>query len=179
MKFGVSLALLSTIVFLVTSKFIRKRARLSVSFFAGCSASLLVSFTVVILNFLRADDWKFYLGLAEFVFLLVICLVEFILRLKHCIKAKTDATDNYLKKISRGLQIRAVAFFYSFNEVSRLDSVVQDKYLTKELWEELTKYRNSGMFERGKDREILGNKDIVGKYININNGIRVTPNQPV
>ena len=54
---------------------------------------------------------------------------------------------------------------------------MQDKYLTKEFWEELTKYRKSGMFDRGKDRQILGNKDVFGKYINVYDGLRVTPNQ--
>jgi len=165
--------------FSVSFKYVRRRTRLKFGLLASLIIGLFSTLSMLIITFWRSDDWKFYLALAEFIFLVVVCLVEFLLRLNHCIEAKTGPADNYLKRISRGLQIRAVAFFYSFDEVSRLNSVVQDKYLTKELWEELTKYRNSGMFERGKDREILGNKDVIGKYINVNNGIRVTPNQPV
>ncbi len=164
--------------FSVSFNFVRRRARLKFGLLASLIVGLFSTLFVLILTFWRSDDWKFYLCIGEIVFLVVICLVEFFLRLTHRNKPNTGLEDNYLKKVSRSLQIRAVAFFYSFDEVSRLNSAVQDKYLTKEFWEELTEYRNSGMFERGKNREIQGNKDVIGKYINVNNGIRVTPNQP-
>ena len=178
MKFGVSLALLLTIVFLVTFKFIRKRARLSTSLFAGCSASLLVLFTVVILNFLRADDWKFFIGLSLLVLIFAILSLEFLLRLYQHFESKLALTSEQNNFGNDGIQLKAAAFYNSFAYVSQLESAKRDHFLTKDFWEELTKYRTEGMFKRDKDQAITGNRDWKSKYINVIDGIRHTPNQP-
>jgi len=172
------LSLIFVITFLVTFKFVRRRARLKFGFLASLTIGLFSTLFVLILTFLQSNNWKFYLGLAEIIFAVFVCVVEFLLRLAHRIEVSLGQTDDYLKRVSKGLQIRAAAFFYSFDQVSGLDSARADKHLTKEFWEELTTYRTNGMFERGKDREILGNKDVSGRYINVLNGMRVTPNQP-
>ena len=163
--------------FSVSFNFLKRRARLKVGLLASLIASLLSTLFILFFSFLWSGDWKFYLGLVVTFFLVVVCLVELLLRIAHRGEVQLSLADNYLKEVSGGLQLRAVAFFYSFKEVSSLNSVMQDKYLTKEFWEELTKYRKSGMFDRGKDRQILGNKDVFGKYINVYDGLRVTPNQ--
>jgi len=172
------LALVFVISFSVSFKFVRRRARLEFGLLASLITGLFSTLFVLILTFLQSHNWKFYLGLVEIIFVVIVCVVEFLLRLNYRIEVNLGPADDYLKKVSKGLQIRAAAFFYSFDQVSGLDSAMADKYLTKDFWEELTIYRTNGMFERGKDREILGNKDISGKYINVLNGMRVTPNQP-
>ena len=172
------LALIFVITFLGSFNFARRRARLKFGLIASLTIGLFSTLFVLVLTFLQSNDWKFYLGLAEIIFVVFVCVVEFLLRLTHRIEVSLGQADDYLKRISKGLQIRAAAFFYSFDQVSRLDSAKADKHLTKEFWEELTSYRTSGMFKRGKNREILGNKDVNGRFINVLNGMRVTPNQP-
>lgn len=106
-------------------------------------------------------------------------VIEFLLRLTHRIELKLGLVNENLEGANGGSQLKAAAFYNTFDYVSGLKSAIQDEFLTKEFWTELSKYRTDGMFERGKDQEILGNKDLKGMYINVINGIRATPNQPI
>ena len=178
MKLIISLALLLTIVFLVTFKFIHKRARLSTSLFSSCLASLLVLFAIVILNFLRSDDWKFFIGLSLPVLIFATLSLEFLLRLYQHLESKLALTSEQNKVGNNSVQLKAAAFYNSFEYVSQLEPAKRDQFLTKDFWEELTKFRTEGMFKRDKEKAIIGNSDWKSKYINVVNGIRHTPNQP-
>jgi hypothetical protein len=79
---------------------------------------------------------------------------------------------------SDGTQLKAAAFYNSFEYISQLDSAKVDQNLSCEFWDELTNYRNRGMFARDQFKTILGNADVKGKFINVLGGLRVTPDQP-
>lgn len=94
---------------------------------------MLISFTVLILNFLRADDWKFFIGLSLLVMIFAILSLEFLLRLYQNFESKLALTSEQNNIANDSIQLKAAAFYNSFEYVSQLESAKRDHFLTRDF----------------------------------------------
>ena len=124
------------------------------------------------------DGIQFVIGVATYLVLLVLLLVEVLLRTLDKLDAVESNTSDDTLVDSNGTQLKAAAFYNSFEYISRLESAKLDENLSREFWDELSAYRNRGMFARDSDKIIIGNADVNGKFINVINGLRQTPGHP-
>ena len=124
------------------------------------------------------DGIQFVIGVATYLVLLVLLLAEVLLRTLDKLDADENNTSDSTLVSSNGTQLKAAAFYNSFEYISRLESAKLDENLSREFWDELTAYRNRGMFARDSDKTIIGNADVDGKFINVINGLRQTPGHP-
>ena len=124
------------------------------------------------------DGIQFVIGVATYLVLLVLLLVEVLLRTLDKLDAVESNTSDDTLVDSNGTQLKAAAFYNSFEYISRLESAKLDENLSREFWDELSAYRNRGMFARDSDKIIIGNADVDGKFINVINGLRQTPGHP-
>jgi len=124
------------------------------------------------------DGIQFVIGVATYLVLLILLLAEVLLRTLDKLDADENNTSDSTLVNSNGTQLKAAAFYNSFEYISRLESAKLDENLSREFWDELTAYRNRGMFARDSDKTIIGNADVIGKFINVTDGLRYTPGQP-
>jgi len=166
------------LLFVGTFKYLIQRARVGPSLLGSLIISIIFLYLVCALVFLKMDGIQFVIGVATYLVLLVVLLVEVLLRTLDKLDAVESNTSDDTLVDSNGTQLKAAAFYNSFEYISRLESAKLDENLSREFWDELTAYRNRGMFARDSDKAIIGNSDVDGKFINVINGLRQTPGHP-
>ena len=164
--------------FLLSFQFLTKRARVLTSILGSLFFSVFFAFLVYVLSWIFEDGLEFLIGVATLLVIMVLLIIEFLLRVLENLDKSQSVSSNGNRLESDGTQLKAAAFYNSFDYISQLDSAKVDKNLNREFWDELTKYRNRGMFKRDQRKSILGNADVKGKFINVHSGLRVTPDQP-
>ena len=141
-------------------------------------ASIFFLYLLLALAFLAKDGFQFVFGVATYLVLTVLLIIELLLRaLDHMDKDEIRQSDT-IRLDSDGTQLKAAAFYNSFDYIKQLESAKVDENLSNEFWDELTEYRDRGMFARDFDKAITGNADVNGKFINVTEGLRYTPGQP-
>ena len=171
-------ALAVGLLFAGTFKYLIQRARVGPSLLGSLIISIVFLYLVCALIFLKMDGIQFVIGVATYLVLLVLLLVEVLLRTLDKLDAVESNTSDDTLVDSNGTQLKAAAFYNSFEYISRLESAKLDENLSREFWDELSAYRNRGMFARDSDKIIIGNADVNGKFINVINGLRQTPGHP-
>ncbi len=171
-------ALAVGLLFAGTFKYLIQRARVGPSLLGSLIISIVFLYLVCALIFLKMDGIQFVIGVATYLVLLVLLLVEVLLRTLDKLDAVESNTSDDTLVDSNGTQLKAAAFYNSFEYISRLESAKLDENLSREFWDELSAYRNRGMFARDSDKIIIGNADVDGKFINVINGLRQTPGHP-
>ena len=167
-----------SILFIGTFKFLTRRARIGPSLLGGLFASILFLYLVLALTFLTKDGFQFVIGISTYLVLLLILLVEVLLRTLDKLDKNEVKPSDKVRLESDGTQLKAAAFYNSFEYIKQLESAKVDENLSREFWDELTEYRDRGMFARDFDKAIIGNADVNGKFINVTDGLRYTPGQP-
>jgi hypothetical protein len=165
-------------LFVRTFKYLIQRARVGPSLLGSLIISIIFLYLGYALVFLTMDGIQFAIGVATYLVLLVLLLVEVLLRMLDKLDADESNTWDNTFVDRNGTQLKAAAFYNSFDYISQLESAKLDENLSREFWDELTAYRNRGMFARDSDKTIIGNADVDGKFINVVNGLRRTPGHP-
>ncbi len=178
MILGILWAFIASLLFFVAFRFLNQRARVGPSLLGGLFASLLFLYLVLALTFLTKDGFQFAIGVATYLVLIVLLIVELLLRTLDKLDKNEVKLSNKVRLESDGTYLKAAAFYNSFEYISRLESAKLDENLSSEFWDELTEYRDRGMFARDFDKVIIGNADADGKFINVINGLRQTPGHP-
>jgi len=171
----VVLALFLICIFWRSFIFLRKKARLKIRLLASLVASLIVSLIFVLLSFLTASGYKLVLGVFTLINLILLGVVESLLRVLLQLEKKVNQPQEPNGDDS---QVKAAAFYSSFDEIKNLEAVINDPTITEKFWAELMSYRISGMFKRDKNQVIIGNADVSGTNLNVVGGIRNTPGNP-
>ena len=169
------LALFIISIFWLTFLFLRNKARLKIRLLASLVASSIVSLVFVLLSFLTKSGYRLVLGVFSLVSLILLGVIECLLRILLRLEKKVSQPQESNGDDS---QVKAAAFYSSFDEVKNLEAVVNDPTITEKFWAELMSYRIRGMFKRDKNQVIVGNADISGTNLNVVGGIRNTPGNP-
>ena len=169
---------LTVFFFALSLRFLRKRARVLQSILGSLFFSIFFACLAYALSWIFEDGLEFVVGVATLLVITALLIIEFLLRVLEKLDKSQSVASEGNRLESDGTQLKAAAFYNSFDYISQLDSAKVDKNLSREFWEELTNYRNRGMFERDQRKTILGNADVKGKFINVRSGLRVTPDQP-
>ena len=169
---------LTVFFFALSLRFLTKRARVLQSILGSLFFSIFFACLAYALSWIFEDGLEFVIGVATLLVITALLIIEFLLRVLEKLDKSQSVSSEGNRLESDGTQLKAAAFYNSFDYISQLDSAKVDKNLSREFWEELTNYRNRGMFERDQRKTILGNADVKGKFINVHSGLRVTPDQP-
>ena len=172
------MAFITGLLFIGTFKFLSQRARVGPSFLGGLCASISFLYLVLALTFLTKDGFQFVIGISTYLVLLLLLLVEVLLRTLDKLDKNEVKPSDKVRLESDGTQLKAAAFYNSFEYIRQLESAKNDENLSSEFWEELTEYRDRGMFARDFNKVIISNADVNGKFINVTDGLRYTPGQP-
>ena len=148
------------------------------SFLGALFASIFFLYLVLALTLLTKDGFPFAIGFATYLILVVLLIVELLLRILNKLDKSEINLQDKVRLVSDGTQLKAAAFYNSFDYIKQLESAKNDENLSSEFWAELTQYRDRGMFARDFDKVIIGNADVNGKFINVTDGLRYTPSQP-
>ncbi len=178
MILGILWAFIASLLFFVAFRFFSQRARVGPSLLGGLFASLLFLYLVLALTFLTKDGFQFAIGVATYLVLIVLLIVELLLRTLDKLDKNQIKLSNKVRLESDGTHLKAAAFYNSFEYIRQLESAKVDENLSSEFWDELTEYRDRGMFARDFDKVIIGNADADGKFIKVINGLRQTPGHP-
>ena len=178
MTLGILWAFVTSVLFVGTFRFLSQRARLVPSFLGALFASIFFLYLVLALTLLTKDGFQFVIGVATYLVLVVLLIVELLLRTLDRLDKNEVTPSDKVHLESDGTQLKAAAFYNSFEYIKQLESAKNDENLSSEFWEELTQYRDRGMFARDFDKVIIGNADVNGKFINVTDGLRFTPGQP-
>ena len=171
-------AFASSVLYVCTFKYLTQRARVGTSLLGSLVFSIIFLYLIYAFVFLTMDGIRFVIGVATYLGFLLLLLVEVMLRTLDKLDADENNTSDSILVDSNGAQLKAAAFYNSFEYISCLESAKLDENLSREFWDELTAYRNRGMFARDSDKTIIGNADVDGKFINVINGLRQTPGHP-
>ena len=155
-----------------------QRARAVPSFLGALFASIFFLYLVLALTLLTKDGFQFVIGVATYLVLAVLLIIELLLRTLDRLDKNEVKPSDKVHLESAGTQLKAAAFYNSFEYIKQLESAKNDENLSSEFWEELTQYRDRGMFARDFDKAIIGNADVTGKFVNVTDGLRYTPGQP-
>ncbi len=166
------------VVFIGAFRFLSKRARVVPSFLGALLASIFFLYLVLALTLLTKDGFQFAIGFATYLILVVLLIVELLLRILNKLDKSEINLQDKVRLVSDGTQLKAAAFYNSFDYIKQLESAKNDENLSSEFWAELTQYRDRGMFARDFDKVIIGNAEVNGKFINVTDGLRYTPSQP-
>jgi lysophospholipase L1-like esterase len=169
---------LTVFFFALSLRFLTKRARVLQSILGSLFFSIFFACLAYALSWIFEDGLEFVIGVATLLVITALLIIEFLLRVLEKLDKSHSVSSEGNRLESDGTQLKAAAFYNSFDYISQLDAAKVDKNLSREFWEELTNYRNRGMFERDQRKTILGNADVEGKFINVHSGLRVTPDQP-
>ncbi|NDA37501.1 MAG: SGNH/GDSL hydrolase family protein, partial [Acidimicrobiia bacterium] len=148
------------------------------SFLGSLASSLFFSYLCYASTFLTKDGIKFAIGLSTFSLILLVFIIEFLLRVLERFETDSLSSIDAVHLESDGTQLKAAAFYNSYEYISKLDSAKADENLSGKFWSELSAYRRRGMFSRDRQGAIIGNADVSGEFINVVEGLRVTPSQP-
>jgi hypothetical protein len=169
---------LTAVFFALSLLFLTKRARVLPSILGSLFFSVFFACLFFALSWIFEDGLEFVVGVATLLVIMVLLIIEFLLRVLEKLDKSQSVSSGGNRLESDGTQLKAAAFYNSFEYISQLDSAKVDQNLSCEFWDELTNYRNRGMFARDQFKTILGNADVKGKFINVLGGLRVTPDQP-
>ena len=164
--------------FVVSLQFLTKRARIWPSILGSLFFSTVFLYLAYALSLMTKDGLQFAIGVATYLVIIVFLVIEFLLRVLEKLDKNQISPSDSVPLESDGTQLKAAAFYNSFEYISQLDSSKVDENVSREFWGELTAYRTRGMFARDRHKNILGNADVVGKFINVSGGLRLTPGQP-
>jgi lysophospholipase L1-like esterase len=169
---------LTVFFFALSLRFLTKSARVLPSILGSLFFSIFFACLAYALSWIFEDGLEFVIGVATLLAITALLIIEFLLRVLEKLDKSQSVSSEGNRLESDGTQLKAAALYNSFDYISQLDAAKVDKNLSREFWEELTNYRNRGMFARDQRRTILGNADVEGKFINVHSGLRVTPDQP-
>ena len=164
--------------FVLSLRFLITRARIWLSILGSLLFSSFFLYLAFALTLVTKDGLQFAIGVSTYSVIIVFLIIEFLLRVLEKLDGDQIGPSDSVRLESDGTQLKAAAFYNSFEYISQLDSAKVDENLSREFWDELTAYRTGGMFDRDHRKTILGNADINGKFINVTDGLRFTPGQP-
>ena len=114
------------LLFVGTFKYLIQRARVGPSLLGSLIISIVFFYLVCALVFLKMDGIQFVIGVATYLVLLILLLAEVLLRTLDKLDADENNTSDSTLVNSNGTQLKAAAFYNSFEYISRLESAKLD-----------------------------------------------------